>query len=158
VLDLLFPTRADNDYRGHPIALWVFVPITLITLVRSCIHIFAPDGGAQSIATIPLDTMTSGGAQGVVTIFALWGLSQLLLGFVYVVVLWRYRALVPLMYLLVLVEYAGRMAIGAMKPIASLETPPGATANPIFITVALVMLVLATREASPSEATVSRAS
>ena len=152
MLDLLFPRHADNDYRGHPIALWVFVPITVITLVRSLIHVFALDGGAQSIATIPLDTMTQGGAQGVVTMFALWGLSQLLLGFVYVTVLWRYRSLLPLMYLLLLVEYAGRLAIGAMKPIAVLETPPGATMNPIAIVLALVMLFLATREGRPAPA------
>ena len=56
MLERLFPQTANNDYRGNRIALWVFVPITVATLVRSGIHIFRADGGAQSIATIPLDT------------------------------------------------------------------------------------------------------
>jgi hypothetical protein len=157
MLAVLFPRHADNDYRGHPIALWVFVPITIVTLVRSLIHVFAPDGGAQSIATIPLDAMTQGGAQGVVSVFALWGLSQLLLGLLYVVVLWRYRALVPLMYALLILEYVGRLAVAAMKPIAVLETPPGATMNPIAIALAIAMLFLATRDRSPAKAAFSRA-
>ena len=104
MLDRLLPRRVDR-YDGHRLALWLFVPITLVTLVRSAIHVFEHDGGAQSIATIPLDTMTSGGAEAVILVFALWGLSQLLLGLVFVVVLWRYRGLVPLMYLLLLLEY-----------------------------------------------------
>ena len=97
MLDLLFPRRAGNHYQGDPIALWVFVPITLVTVIRSLIHSFCIDGGAQSIATILLDTFSRGAADTVVLIFALWGLSQLLLGFNFVLVLWRYRSLLPLM-------------------------------------------------------------
>ncbi len=53
MLDAIFPTQGINRYRGHTLAKWVFILITFITLVRSLIHKFAPDGGAQSIATIP---------------------------------------------------------------------------------------------------------
>ena len=80
MLERLFPPTANNDYRGHWLALWVFVPITVVTLVRSGIHIFRADGGAQSIATIPLDTYSDPAATAVILVFALWGLSQLLLG------------------------------------------------------------------------------
>ena len=120
MLERLFPKTADNDYRGNRIALWVFVPITVATLVRSGIHIFRADGGAQSIATIPLDTYSDPAATAVILVFALWGLSQLLLGLLYLVVLVRYRALIPLMYLTLILEYGGRLALGAWKP---LETP-----------------------------------
>ncbi len=41
---------------------------------------FAPDGGAQSIATIPLDSYTANGADTVILIFSYWGLSQLIIG------------------------------------------------------------------------------
>ena len=58
-------------------ARWVLVGLTLITLGRSPIHMFKYDGGAQSIATIPLDTFTPGGSAAVVLIFALWGLSAI---------------------------------------------------------------------------------
>ena len=103
--DRLFPCRIANNYQGHPIALWLFIPITAITLGRSLVHMFLPDGGAQSIATIPLDTYSSAAADAVIRGFALWGLSQLLLAFLYVGVLCRWRTLLPLMYLLPVVEY-----------------------------------------------------
>ena len=43
-------------------------------------QIFTSDGGAQSIAKLPLDTFTQNGADTVVSLFSLWGLSQLLSG------------------------------------------------------------------------------
>jgi hypothetical protein len=59
-------------------------------------------------------------------IFALWGLSQLLIGLLYVVVLLRYRALLPLMYLQLWLEYVGRLGLGFWKgPLETLSTPPG---------------------------------
>lgn len=142
MLDRLLPRSIDDGYRGHPFAFWLFVPITVVTILRSCIHVFRSDGGAQSIATIPLDRFTSGGADAVVTIFALWGLSQLVIGIVYVVVLLRYRALLPLMYLLLLVEYVGRLGIGWMKPLETLDTPPGGPVSFVLVGLSLVGLVL----------------
>jgi hypothetical protein len=145
VLDRLLPVRADNDYRGHPLALWLFVPITLATLVRSAIHVFRSDGGAQSIATIPLDTFSAAAAAALILIFALWGLAQLVLGLFYVAVLLRYRALLPRMYLLLIVEYAGRMGLGAWKPMQTLATPPGARFNLVMVGVAVLMFVASLR-------------
>ncbi len=81
----MFPRRAGSHYQGDPIALWVLVPITLVTVIRSLIQLCI-DGGAQSIATIPLDTFSRGAADTVVLIFALGGLSQLLLGSIFVLV------------------------------------------------------------------------
>lgn len=146
MLTRLFPPSIDNGYRGHPAGLWLFVPITAITLWRSWAHMALPDGGAQSIATIPLDTYTQGGAATVITIFALWGLSQFLIALFYVVVLLRYRTLLPLMYVGLLLEYVGRLAVGLAKPIVTLETPPGATMNFIFIALATIGLLLALRD------------
>lgn len=48
----IFPKQVDNNFHGYRIAATVFFLVTLFTLVRSCIHIFAPDGGASSIAGI----------------------------------------------------------------------------------------------------------
>ncbi|MCD6284573.1 MAG: hypothetical protein J7M39_01510 [Anaerolineae bacterium] len=58
MLKAMFPKQLTNDYRGRPIARWVSIILTIVTVARSLIHILAPDGGAQSIATIPLDTFT----------------------------------------------------------------------------------------------------
>lgn len=144
-LTRLFPRQADNSYQGSPIALWVFIVITFGTLARSLVHMFASDGGAQSIATIPLDSFTENGAASVILIFALWGLSQLLLGLIYVIVLWRYRNLIPLMYLLMIFEYAMRIALGEMKPIETTGTAPGAIGDYVIVPLATVMLLLSLR-------------
>ena len=158
MLERLLPKSIDNAYRGHPLALWVFVPITLMTLGRSLVHMFRADGGAESIATIPLASYPEGAATAVVVIFALWGLSQVLLGFVYVVVLLRYRAFLPFMYLLLLLEYVGRAGLGLWKgPIETLSTPPGATLNLVMIATASVMLLLSLRPHRSSEAAARRA-
>ncbi len=114
---------------------------------------FKDDGGAQSIATIPLDSFGPGGAETVIGIFAFWGLSQLLLGLVYVVVLWRYPALIPFIYLLFLAEYLGRLLLGMANPIETTGTAPGGRANLIFPVLGALMfyLSLPRRERSPAD-------
>lgn len=148
MLDTLFPAHASNDYQGHASAKWVFIFLAAVTIIRSLIHMFAPDGGAGSIATIPLDTYTAGGAATVILIFALWGLSQFLMGIVYGVVIWRYQNLIPLMYVLIIAEYIMRIVLGAMKPIQTVSTAPGAVGDYVMVPLALVMLVLALRKPS----------
>ena len=108
ILGRLFPAKFDNTYHGNPIALWAFYALTAVTLWRSQHHVFAPDGGAQSIATIPLDTYTQGGAQSVITIFALWGLAQLAMALIMLVASIRYKSMIPLLWLFIFLEYAGR--------------------------------------------------
>jgi len=105
----LLPDSFDNQQRGHPAALWLFYLATIVTVGRSLAHIFLADGGAQSIATVPLEQFTPEGAASVVSMFAFWGLSQLLLAFIMVLVALRYRSMIPLMYLLILLEYGGAL-------------------------------------------------
>jgi cytochrome c-type biogenesis protein CcmH/NrfF len=40
MLTRIFPERIDNHYREYKAALWIFVPITLIKIGVSLIHIF----------------------------------------------------------------------------------------------------------------------
>ena len=103
MLGKILPRQVDNSYNGHKLALYFFYFITLVTIGRSCIHIFASDGGAQSIATIRLDTFTQGGAEGVIYLFAQWGIAQLMVGLMYLMVALRYRRLIPLMYVFIFI-------------------------------------------------------
>ncbi|HXG70699.1 MAG TPA: hypothetical protein VNJ04_08825 [Gemmatimonadaceae bacterium] len=48
MLNRIFPAQIDNRYRGHPVALWLFVPIAFIKLSQSLTHLLKHDGGAQS--------------------------------------------------------------------------------------------------------------
>lgn len=138
----LFPAHIDNTFRGRRIALYVFYPVTALILWRSLHHLIAADGGAQTIATMPLDTYPSGAAQNIVAIFAQWGLSQLLLGLMFLAACIRYRAMIPLMWLMLALEAAGRQLAGTAKPIATLHTAPGAIGNLPMLALALVMLWL----------------
>ncbi len=99
MFEKLLPKTIDNQYRGMSIAKWVFVAMTILTVGRSLAHIFIPDGGAQSIATIPLDEFAASGATVIIGMFAQWGLTQLMFGLLYVLTLWRYQSLIPLMWL-----------------------------------------------------------
>lgn len=146
MIDKMFPKQLNNDYNGHALAKWVFVLLTTVTIVRSLIHMFSSDGGAQSIATIPLNSFTQGGAAAVVLIFSMWGLSQLLIGFVFVVVLWRYKAFIPFMYLLIIIEYGMRIFLSQIKQIETVGTAPGGIANIIIVPLAIVMLFLSLRQ------------
>ncbi len=142
ILNRLFPAQFDNVFRGNRIALWVFYAFTAVTLWRSQHHVFAPDGGAQSIATIPLDSYSDGAAATIIAIFAQWGLVQLLLGMVMLLAAVRYNSMVPLMWLIVLVEWIGRGLIGQFKPVETIGTAPGQVGNMMIPIIALVMLVL----------------
>lgn len=142
----LLPTAVTNEYRGSRIALYAFAVLTVVTVARSLVHILAPDGGAASIATIPLADFSANGAATVVHLFALWGLSQLLLALVYIVALLRYRSLVPLLYALAAVEYGVRLVLGFAKPIELAGTAPGGVANYAMVPLLLVLLWLSLRE------------
>lgn len=156
MLDRVFPRTAGNDFQGHPAALWCFGFFTLVFLGRSLMYILLADGGAQLSGTVPLDTFTDDGAGAVVLFVALWGVSQLLLGFVFVAVLWRYRNLVPLMAVLIILQQVGRWAIVQWKLMEtvstpfSLQTPDGESpgvffGNLVWPAAGLVILVLAMR-------------
>ena len=138
----VFPDIVDNHYRGHKIALWFFYLITIVTIVRSCIHIFKDDGGAQSIATIPLDSYTDAGAATVILIFSYWGLSQLMFGIIQLIVALKYKSLIPLMYVMLIVEWGGRFTISSFKAIETTGQAPGGIGNMVMPFLCLLLLFL----------------
>ncbi|MEE4194745.1 MAG: hypothetical protein V2J07_06080 [Anaerolineae bacterium] len=145
-LHRLFPLTVDNQYQGAKIAQWGLILMVAISIGRSLAHIFLPDGGAQSIATIPLNTFSASAEAVIIGMFAQWGLSQLMVGLMMAVVLWRYRSLIPLMWLFILLEWSGRLLIGLAKPFETVNTAPGAVGNRVIPLLAVLMLVLSLRE------------
>ncbi len=139
IFEIMLPTKADNTLRGSKWTLYLFILVAVIGTVRSCIHIFSPDGGAGSIAGME---MAVTGANEVIFAFALWGAEQL----VYVLIQWavilRYRSLVPLMWGVQILETLGRMLVGRIKPVSFAYTPPGAYQNYIYLALAVLMLAL----------------
>ena len=100
------------------------------------------NGGRKAADGIALDTFPPAAAQAVVSLFALLGWLQLTLRAICIVVLVRYRALVPLMLTLLIVEYLGRKAILTLMPIERSATSPGSLVNLAILAVMIVALVL----------------
>lgn len=117
----------------------VVVPIVLVlVVVRSCIHVFAQDGGAQRIAGV--DTSIAGG-DNVIAMFHQWGAVQLTLVGLLIVVFVRYPGLTPLIILTLAFDPVTRAIAARMKKLTSTKTPPGARLNwPAFV-VLVVLLV-----------------
>ena len=139
VLEILLPAKVDNTIRGSKLPFYVFALYVIVSTVRSAIHLLAPDGGAGSIAGMDLSVA---GADGIVLAFALWGSSQVLFAIVQLAVSFRYRSLVPAMYLMLVLETLLRMLVGRMKPVTFAHTPPGATGSYLILPLAAAMLAL----------------
>ncbi len=116
----------------------LLVAIAIISTVRSLIHMFAPDGGAMSIAGINIDVP---GGDNIVAIFSQWGASQLVLVSVYLVVLIRYRGLVPFAWLILLVEQFLRYFAGQLKPVVTDTPPPGEYGTYILLVLSIAVLL-----------------
>lgn len=140
LLETFLPVKADNIIRGSKLPFYVLILLATIGVVRSCIHIFSPDGGAGSIAGMDL---TVSGANEVIFAFALWGTEQLIYALLQWVVILRYRSVVPLMWGVQILETLGRMLPGQLKPVTFSHTPPGAFQNYIYLGLAVAMLALA---------------
>ncbi len=135
----ILPKSITNEYQGYPIARILFYVITVITIIRSLLHIFLSDGGAGIIAGI--DVAGENGTS-VIALFALWGLSQLLVGTVFTIMCFRYKSLISFGYLLLIIEYFGRICLGLFKTLESSHTPPGEIGNYVMVPLAVIMLIL----------------
>lgn len=140
IFEILLPAQIDNTIRGSKVPFYVFALYAIVSVVRSCIHLLAPDGGAGSIAGMDLSVA---GADGIIFAFALWGSSQLIVAIMQLLVVFRYRSFVPFMYLLLMLEVLLRELVGKTKPVTFAHTPPGAIGNQLILPLAALMLGLA---------------
>ena len=98
----------------------------VVAVVRSGIHLFAPDGGAQSIAGI--DTSVAGG-DNIIAIFHQWGATQLLLALFLVLLFFCYPGLTPLILASLAMDPVVRAVAGHVKAVTAEGTPPGESLN-----------------------------
>jgi hypothetical protein len=144
-LDRIFPQRIDNTYRGHPLAVWFFIPVVVLKTGIALSSIFNGRVAARSADGIPLDSFGAGGAEAVVALFAIWGLAQLVFSVLGVLALTRYRAIIPFLFVLFLLEHLARKWILLVKPIATTGTPPGTYVNLVILVLTIVGLALSLR-------------
>lgn len=144
MLETLFPKTVDNNYKGHKLAKWILYFYVFKSFFAGCVHMFAADGGAQSIGSVALGSFTDGGADSVVTMFGMWGMEQFVIGLIAVVILWRYKSLIPKLCGVYAIEYFGRWASRFFTPgLITAHTPPGAVMDYVLVPLAIVIFLLA---------------
>jgi len=116
MLHRIFPRQFDNTFRGHWVAIWILVPVVLLELVIGANSIINTRSVAMGADGIPLDRFGDEAATTVISLFALLGLSRLLFGLLGVMVLIRYRAMIPFIYLLLLLLQMGSKALLLLHP------------------------------------------
>ncbi len=141
----LLPQRIDHSFGGHKLALWLFALVVFMKTSIGLGTIFNGRNAATTADGIPLDSFTPAGAQAFLSVFAIWGLAQATIGLLCILVLVRYRGLVPFMFLLLLLEHLGRKLILVVMPIARTGTPPGSLINLALVALMILGLVLSLR-------------
>jgi hypothetical protein len=134
----MFPEN-PKEYRGFPAVRLITLAFLLIVVVRSAIHLFSPDGGAESIAGI--DTSVAGGGN-IIALFHQWGAIQLLFAGLLAVLFFAYKGFTPLVILFLALDAPMRALAGQMGAVESTRTPPGEALNwPVFVVLAILFAV-----------------
>jgi hypothetical protein len=121
-----FLPRDPSVYRGPGLPYGIATLILIGITARSLVHVFLPDGGAQTIATI--DTSVAGGSN-IIGLFGQWGAIQLLLAALLWVMLIRYPGTLPLVLFVFAAEPLMRSLAGYLKPIETVGLAPGSRFN-----------------------------
>ena len=128
------PTKFEG-FRAIRIVTAIYL---LVMVVRSCIHLFAADGGAQSIAGI--DTSVEGG-NNIIAIFHQWGAIQLILAVLLFVLFFRYPGFTPLILLTLALDPVMRFIAGQMMSLTTTGTPPGEALNGAAFYLLLILFI-----------------
>ncbi len=98
----ILPKSDNADYRGSILSAYAVALVGLLWIVPGAIHAFLPDGGSEVIAGLNL-----GQDRGlIISLFAWAGATQMVWGLMLLAIALRYRTLVPLALLFILLEYA----------------------------------------------------
>ena len=133
----VFP-KNPSKFEGFRIIRLIALLFMFVMVVRSCIHLFAPDGGAQSIAGI--DTSVEGG-DNIIAIFHQWGAIQLILAVLLLVMFFRYAGLTPLVLLTLALDPVLRFVAGQQMSLTTIGTPPGEALNGVAFYLLLVLFL-----------------
>ena len=141
----IIPETIENQIPSNKFVYYFTWLLVAFNFFRSLEHIFNEDGGAESIAGIPLESYSSEAANNIISIFAQWGFSQLVLACILLLVVLKMREFIPLMLLIIALENILRGAVGLYKPLILGDAPPGAV-SPIIGLVTLVVFFISIKE------------
>ena len=118
LLRRIFPGQIDNNFRGRRLAIWLFGLYVLANLGEGAASVFNSTSTAMTADGIPLDSYSAVVVQTMISMFALLGLRALVISLLCVIAIVRYRAMIPLLTLMLLVlNISGRVVL-FVHPIA----------------------------------------
>ncbi len=113
----------NNNYLGSKISLYYLVVLACMFTFRGCVHYFAPDGGSGIIAGIPIETYPEGAVQTIINAFGVYGIYHLIEAVLAWLIIFRWRAMIPLFLLFVMATQALGVVLVTVKPLPVI--PPG---------------------------------
>lgn len=134
----VFPD-APAVFDGSSVVRIVLALLLIVMVVRSCIHLFASDGGAHRIGGV--DTSVEGG-NNIVAMFHQWGAIQLLLAVLLVALYFRYPGFTPLILFTVALDPVLRFVASRKMKVTTVKTPPGAALNGLAFVIIMVFFVI----------------
>ena len=148
MLDALLPRAVDNTYRGHRVALWLFGLVVAVRMLQSLVVIFNGYSTAINADGLPLDTYPPAAAQTAVALFAQASLWRLTVCAVCALVLACYRSAVPLMFVVLILNFLAAQLIFWFVPLVRTGTPPGPYVNLTLFALTVIGLALSLRRRS----------
>lgn len=118
ILSRIFPRQIDNAYRGHWLGLVLFVLVIVLRTTQGINSMVITRSVITGADAIPLDTFSQPAANTLISIFALLGVSSLIVSLIGLIALVRYRAMIPLLFLVIFVSQIGARLIMLIYPIA----------------------------------------
>jgi hypothetical protein len=149
MVNFLLPRTADNTYRGHKLGLWIFAVVVLLKIGIALGSLFNGPNAAAQADGIPLNTFGATGARDFLSLDAGLSVTLLMMAVIAVIVLLRYRALVPLMFTILLAEQLLRRLAYQVVPMIRVGTPPGIWINLVLVVLMVVGLALSLAPVAP---------
>ena len=146
----LFPSDLKNQYKGSKLVQYGLYPIFAIYIFRSLVHFLAENSGLVGIATIKEFPITDGlDPNNIIYLFAsLWGATQVSLTIILLILFIKYKNLIPLIYLICLLDQCFRLISGYLHPLIEdyyINTPPGVISNIPLLLYLIFMFYLSLR-------------
>jgi len=144
LLRRLFPRQIDNNFRGRRLGLWLFGVFVFVKLLQGAESVIDSYATATNADGIPLQDYGAAAAQTMVSMFALLGLNLLILPLMGLLALVLYRAMIPLIYFMMLLLYLAGRAVQLAHPIARAGgvQPIGFYVNLILLAILLMGFAL----------------
>ncbi len=125
MLSRIFPKQIDNTYRGYRLAIWLLVPIVVVKMIMGFNMLINARELAQTVDGLPLDSFGALPAAIIVMDFKTGGLERIVLAALALVALLRYRAMLPLIYLVLSFDAVGLMVLWNADPLPIVRSSGG---------------------------------